>query len=156
MKISQMFWKMAEDFVTLVHTETGNSVIVCDDQGEIRCSTDKSRIGIIHAGAKKIMSGDTDEVFVTAEEAQADPKIKEGFNCVVRLGDKRFGTFGIAGTLNVVKPLARISSVVMTSWLHELAQKQQLEKTSAKVFSDVDQMMEKKQIRLRRLQVPVQ
>jgi len=69
--------------------------------------------------------------------------MKEGFNCVVRIRDNRFGTFGIAGPLEIVKPLARISSVVMTSWLHELEQKEQIETTSAKVFSGVDQMTEK-------------
>jgi len=143
MKISETFWKMAEDFVTLVQTETDNPVIVCDENGVIRCSTDKNRIGIAHAGAKKIMSGEVDEVFVTAEEALANPEMKEGFNCVVKIRGKRFGTFGIAGTLEVVKPLVKISSEVMTSWLSELEQKEQLEKTSAKVFSRVDELTEK-------------
>ncbi|MCG8687137.1 MAG: methyl-accepting chemotaxis protein [Desulfobacterales bacterium] len=143
MAISEMFWKMAEEFVALIHNETGNSVIVCDENGVITCSTDKSRIGITHAGAQKIMSGEVDEVFVTAQEALDNPKVKEGYNCVVKKDENRFGTFGIAGPLKEVKPLARISSVVMTSWLNELAQKEQIEKTSEKVFSGVDQMMTK-------------
>ncbi len=143
MAISEMFWKMAEEFVALIHNETGNSVIVCDENGVITCSTVKSRIGITHAGAQKIMSGEVDEVFVTAQEALDNPKVKEGYNCVVKTDDNRFGTFGIAGPLKEVKPLARISSVVMTSWLNELAQKEQIEKTSEKVFSGVDQMMAK-------------
>lgn len=143
MDISEKFWEMAGEFVALLHRETGHSVIVCNKKGIITCSTDKSRIGDPHAGAQKIMSGEVDEVFVTAEEEQANPKIKEGFNTVIASGETRFGTFGIAGSLEIVKPLARVSSVVMTSWLHELDQKEQIDRTSAKVFTGVDQMMER-------------
>lgn len=143
MTISQQFWTMAEEFLALLHTETGLSVIVCDETGTITCSTDKTRIGTVHAGAQKIMAGETDEVFVTAQEALDNPKVKEGYNCVIRSGDQRFGTFGIAGTLEVVKPLARISSVVMTSWLHALEQQERIDQASERVFAGVDQMVEK-------------
>lgn len=127
----------------LLHRETGHSVIVCNEEGIITCSTDKSRIGDLHTGAQKIMSGAVNEVFVTAEEAAANPKIKEGYNTLIKSGDRRFGTFGIAGSLEVVKPLAKVSSVVMTSWLHELDQKEKIDRTSGKVFSGVDQMMQR-------------
>ena len=144
MNISDKFWRMAEDFVHLLHRETGHSVIVCNETGIITCSTDVSRIGDLHTGAQKIMSGEVDAVFVTAEEAEANPKIKEGYNTVIVSTDgQRIGTFGIAGALEIVKPLAKVSSVVMTSWLKELEQKEQIDRTSARVFEGVDQMMER-------------
>lgn len=93
MNISEKFWEMAEEFVSLLHTESGHPVIVCNNTGEITCSTDKSRIGVTHAGAAKIMSGEVDEVFVTAEESLANPEMKEGYNCVIKIGENRFGTF---------------------------------------------------------------
>lgn len=144
MNISEKFWKMAEEFVHLLHRETGHSVIVCNEKGIITCSTDRSRIGDLHTGAQKIMGGEVDAVFVTADEAKANPKIKEGYNTVIVSADRqRIGTFGIGGTLEIVKPLARVSSVVMTSWLNELEQKEQIDVTSTRVFGGVDQMMEK-------------
>ena len=144
MDISEKFWKMAEDFVRLLHRETGHSVIVCNEGGIITCSTDESRIGDLHTGAQKIMSGEVDTVFVTAEEEAANPKIKEGYNTVIESVDgQRIGTFGIAGTLEIVKPLAKVSSVVMTSWLNELEQKEQIDLTSTRVFAGVDKMIDR-------------
>jgi hypothetical protein len=140
MTVSGKFWQLAEQFVAKVHDESRCPVIVCDDQGCITCSSDRVRIGHHHAGAKRIMSGEVDEVFVTAREALDNDLIKEGYNCVIQADNKRIGTFGIAGTLEIVKPLARISAMVMTSWIHELEQSELIEETSGKVFSSVDDL----------------
>lgn len=140
MTVSGKFWQLAEQFVAKVHDESRCPVIVCDDQGTITCSSDRVRIGHLHAGAKRIMSGEVDEVFVTAREALDNDLIKEGYNCVIQADDKRIGTFGIAGTLEIVKPLARISAMVMTSWIHQLEQSELIEETSGKVFSSVDDL----------------
>ncbi|HCY86750.1 MAG TPA: hypothetical protein DHV36_16590 [Desulfobacteraceae bacterium] len=131
------FWQMAENFVQVVHRESECSVIVCDDSGKITCSTDPSRIGDTHAGAVKILSGEVDEMFVTAEEAAENPLVKEGYNCVILHENERIGTFGIAGSIDKVKPLARISAIVMTTWLHDLEQKIRIEEISEKIFTGV-------------------
>lgn len=134
---------MAEKFVSQVHKESGYPVIVCDEGGVIRVATDHSRIGNTHAGAQKIMSGEVDEILVTAEEELKNPLVKEGYNCVIQAGQERIGTFGLAGNADLVRPLARVSSLVMTSWLHELKQKAKIDETSQKVFSSADVMTAK-------------
>ena len=91
----------------------------------------------------EIMSGEVDEIMVTAEDELANALVKEGYNCVIQAGQKRIGTFGLAGNAELVRPLARVSSLVMTSWVHELEQKEKIDQTSQKVFSSADIMTEK-------------
>ncbi|WP_022664840.1 sugar diacid recognition domain-containing protein [Desulfospira joergensenii] len=143
MGIEDRFWQMAEAFVSQVKQESGYPVIVCDEAGVIRIASDRTRLGDTHAGAQKIMSGEVDEVLVTAEDALENPLVKEGYNCVIQAGQKRVGTFGLAGDVDRVKSLARISSLVMTSWVNELEQKEQIDQTSQRVFSSADVMTDK-------------
>ena len=143
MGIEERYWQMAEKFVAQVHRESGYPVIVCDKGGVIRVATDKSRLGNVHAGAQRIMSGEVDEIMVTAEDEKKNPLVKEGYNCVIQAGQRRVGTFGLAGNAERVRPLARVSSLVMTSWVHELEQKEKIDQTSQRVFSSADAMTEK-------------
>lgn len=138
--MSDRFWEMADNFVQVVYKESNCPVIVCNDAGQITCSTDPGRIGDTHSGALKILAGEVDEAFVTAEDAAENPKIKEGYNCVILHAGKRIGTFGIAGTLEKVKPLARIASIMMAAQLHELEQKELIDDLSQKIFAKVDHL----------------
>ena len=122
----QDFWRLAARFVDFVSRETGLALIVCDDQGVIREAVVKSRVGSTHAGAQRILRGEVDEVFVTAEEAARDPKIKEGYNCPILLDGQRVGTFGIAGSLEISRPMARVAAAVLGSWLKELERQRAL------------------------------
>lgn len=142
MQLSDAYWRMANQFVKLLYQESKCPVIVCDGDGVIRCSTDPKRIGTVHSGAQKIMSGSTDAVFVTAKEAEANPLIKEGYNCVISYQGERIGTFGIAGKLEIAKPLAKVASVLMGTQLKQLTQQEIIEEAAVRLFSDTDQMIE--------------
>lgn len=120
------FWAVAARFVAFVHAETRMPLIVCDARGIIREAVVKSRIGTPHAGAQRILRGEVDDAFVTAEEAEANPNVKEGYNCPVILGGQRVATFGIAGPLGIARPLGRISAAVLASWLDDASRQQQL------------------------------
>jgi len=128
------YWQLAARFVEFVNKETGLLVIVCDEAGTIRQAVVRSRIGTLHAGAQRIMRDQADEVFVTAEEAARDPKVKEGYNCPIIHDGKRIGTFGIAGPLEVTRPMARVSAAVLASWLKELEQQRTLAAATGQVL----------------------
>jgi hypothetical protein len=138
MSIDQQFWKLAARFVEFVYGETKLPLIVCDGQGVIREAVVKSRIGTLHAGAQRIVRGEVDEVFVTAEEAAANPSIKEGYNCPIVVGGRRLGTFGIAGPMEISRPMARVAAAVLSSWLKELDHQQALSETAGQVVGALE------------------
>jgi len=138
MSIDQQFWKLAARFVDFVYGETKLPLIVCDNQGVIREAVVKSRIGTAHAGAQRLVRGEVDEVFVTAEEAAANPNVKEGYNCPIVVGGRRLGTFGIAGPLEISRPMARVAAAVLSSWLKELEQQQALSQTAGQVVDALE------------------
>jgi sugar diacid utilization regulator len=114
---------------------------VCDRQGTIRAAVVKSRIGGTHSGAQKILRGEVDEYFVTAEEeAASGSRVKEGCNSYVSFEGERVATFGIAGKLEVARPLARVAARVLTSWIHELAQRRRVRQVSGRAFEAVRQL----------------
>lgn len=120
------YWQLAGRFVEFVSRETGLPLIVCDEEGIIREAVVKSRVGTAHAGAQRILRGEVDEAFVTAEEAERDANVKEGYNCPVLLDGARIGTFGIAGPLAISRPMARVAAAVLSSWLKELVRQRTL------------------------------
>jgi uncharacterized protein YukE len=128
------YWKLAARFVEFVNRETGLPLIVCDEQGVIREAVVKARVGTTHAGAQRILRGEVDEVFVTAEEAAANPKVKEGYNCPIVLDGRRLGTFGIAGPLEISRPMARVAAAVLSSWLKELERQRTLAAATGQVL----------------------
>lgn len=131
--IEQEFWRLAARFVEFVHGETRLPLIVCDGQGIIREAVVKSRIGSPHAGAQRIVRGEVEEAYVTAEEAAANPAVKEGYSCPIVVSGRRLGTFGITGPLEVSRPMARVAAAVLSSWLKELEQRQALARTAGQV-----------------------
>lgn len=130
----QDFWRLAARFVDFVNRETGLPIIVCDEQGVIREAVVKSRLGTTHAGAQRILRGEVDEAFVTAEEAARDPKVKEGYNCPILVDGARVATFGIAGPLELSRPMARVAAAVLSSWLKELERQRALAEATGQVM----------------------
>lgn len=125
---------MAAKFVDFVHRETKFAIIVCDAGGIIREAVVKSRIGTPHAGAQRILRGEVDDVFVTAEEAAANPLVKEGYNAPIVIDGKRIGTFGLAGPLEVTRPIARVAAAVLATWLEDAEHRSRLEGAAASML----------------------
>ena len=116
----QMTKEMAQQLVEFVSGETGYNMIVCDTDGVIIGDKARERFGVRHEGAARIMRGELDSIAVTREEAErSDGKMREGYNIVIKVGDERIGTFGIAGPLEVVKPIAKIAAAVIAARIQE-------------------------------------
>ncbi len=120
MPLDQRFLRLADRFLQLIKEETTFDGIVCDEVGTIVRSTSSLRIGDLHAGSQKIMRGEVHECYVTAEEARANPLIREGQSCPIIVGGRRVGTIGIAGALETTRPLARVAAVLLAHWAEEI------------------------------------
>jgi carbohydrate diacid regulator len=105
MPLEERFLRIADRFLELIKRETGRNTIICDEHGIIVRSSIPSRVGDEHIGAKRIMRHEMDEYFVTAEEAAANPAVREGMNVPIVVGGRRVATFGIAGTPETSRPL---------------------------------------------------
>lgn len=116
--------ELASELVHFISGKTGFRMSVCNEEGVFLADNiSKDRIGKVHSGAQKIMQGYFDECAVTAEEAALNPNVKEGYNCVITADNERIGTFGIAGKVDVVKPLAQVAAAVISTRVQEEIQK---------------------------------
>jgi sugar diacid utilization regulator len=131
---------IAERFLALVGKESGCPIIVCDERGVIVCATVRSRIGTAHAGAQRIMSGEVAEYQVTAEEAEQNPLVKEGYNCPMVVDGKRVGTFGVAGKLEVSRPLGRVAALVLSTWIREAQQSAAIRQAADHAWDTVEML----------------
>jgi hypothetical protein len=137
MQLSDSFWEMAERFVNYIHSETGFSTIVCNDQGVIVKAYVRPRIGQPHSGAQKILSTSIKEIPISSEDEKRNPLVKEGLNRAIVIDGKKVGTFGISGKLELVTPVARLAAMVMAGWVKQLQQQELLHATVQKVSTDI-------------------
>ncbi|MDQ7095486.1 sugar diacid recognition domain-containing protein [Desulfosporosinus sp. PR] len=103
---------IAGKIVDLIYRTSGYHAIVCDTTGTIIADSAQVRIGVKHKGSQKILTTDCTSVEITAEDAAADTtgRIKEGYNIAIEAEGKKIGTFGIAGQLEIVRPVARVAA----------------------------------------------
>jgi hypothetical protein len=137
MTMDQDFSQVAERFLRFVHRVTQLPMIICDDSGTIVKAVVRSRIGTPHAIAGRIVAGEFDEFAVTDEQEAADPRMKAGCNCLIAVDGQRLGSFGIAGPIELTRPLARIAAAVIASGIPEARQRRLLAGTAAQAAGAV-------------------
>ncbi|MTV49060.1 chemotaxis protein [Heliobacillus mobilis] len=112
--------RVAFELVDFILEQTGFDTIVCDPSGRIIADSKRSRVGIIHMGSQRIMNSNIDRYPVTAEEvAKSNGTLKVGINLAVKFNGQKIGTFGIAGTIEIVEPVAKIASGLLTKMLQD-------------------------------------
>jgi hypothetical protein len=134
------FSDIADRFLRFVHRETKLPIIICDSSGTIVKAVVKNRVGTQHAGAQRILRGEVSEYFVTAEEAAANPLVKEGCNIPIEVDGVRVGTFGIAAKLEVAQPVARLAAQVIASWIKEGRQRRALDSGARTAWTAVNEV----------------
>ncbi len=126
--------KVSGGIVDFIHERTGYHTIVCNTTGEIVADSARTRIGVIHGGSKKIQTEGIDRIVVTEEEViKSGNKMKAGVNLAIKDGTTIIGTFGIAGEIRVIEPIAQLAAGWIISKLHE-------KETSTEVRRCVTQM----------------
>jgi len=100
--------KLAQEIVDMVYESTGYPATVCDENAVMIGDSLRKRLGVIHEGAKRILTGNIQEYFVTADEAAQNPHVKEGYNISIVIDEVKVGTTGIGGKLEVARPLVML------------------------------------------------
>jgi methyl-accepting chemotaxis protein len=112
--------KVSTHIVNFIYDKTAYHTIVCDTTGSIIADSARTRIGVVHAGSKKMQIESVDRIAVTEEEVLASGnKMKAGVNLAIKDGKTTLGTFGIAGEIRVVEPIAQLAAGWIISKLHE-------------------------------------
>ena len=138
MTLSNRILELAEHFMEVIWSETGFPVLIYDRSGTIVRATDKSRIGTLHTGAQKIMTGEVDYYAATHEEAKTNPLIREGFSCPIIIDDQKVAAFGITGKLDIVTPMAKVAVKMFDSWVTNFKHQMELERSEKKYRSIFD------------------
>jgi methyl-accepting chemotaxis protein len=112
---------IAQQIVTFIREKSGYNVIVCDATGTIIADSAQKRIGLVHRGSKKILTTSLDSIAITNQDEHEDASggTKEGFNIAIKADGVKIGTFGIAGQLEIVTPVANIAAGMIIMMLRD-------------------------------------
>jgi PAS domain S-box-containing protein len=97
--------------------------------GRIIASSARERIGGIHDGAARIMSGQIDEYGVTAQEAAQSKVMREGYNLAIDYEGQRLWSLAIAAPIDTARVFARLARHWVFS--HLKAQREAKERAAA-------------------------
>ncbi len=92
--------KSAQQIVNEISTIVKQHVNMMDDQGYIIASTDASRVGNFHAGAKKIIEENLKEYYVTSQAETLSTRA--GLNLPIMINGETIGVVGITGEYDQV------------------------------------------------------
>lgn len=140
MKSQEFPIELADSIVKSLHEVTGDNVNFMGQDGRIIASIQKERIGSIHDGAKRIMSGVVDELAITIEDAKQLSGVMPGYNGVVFFEGKRIGCIGLSGDPEMMKPLQQLGAIIVKSEYEKFLLNQEREKVITKVAEGIEDM----------------
>jgi len=124
----------AEDVANFIYAESKHHTIICDEHGTIIADTGRTRLGNVHEASRKILMTSMDCMAITNEDvAKSGGKLKAGTHIVIKDGDAKIGSFGIAGDPLHTEALANIARGLVLSRLRDKENKVILQHCSADV-----------------------
>lgn len=107
---------MAQKVVDFIYEQTKLSTIVCDHTGAIIACLDKSRLGVLHSGAQRILNEKLKEFAITPEEEERTRGASRvGISVPIYYEGQVVGTYGIGGDPELVRSLVLIAAGLITS-----------------------------------------
>ena len=140
-----MEWKhqisqaIAERIVAILFEATGHNVNVMGENGEIIASAQKHRLGTMHEGGRRVMSGEAEYVSITSEMAATMHGVLAGYMGPIKLNERTIGCIGISGEPETVKPLYQLAALIV---IEELG-KEEIRKTRQEVINKVASQIQK-------------
>lgn len=129
---------IANKIVDFIFDETGLSAVICNDKGMIVAAKDAARVGCIHSGSQKILTGEIDNRIVTAEdEKRSGGAVKMGVHLPIVYKDELVGSFGIGGDPAYSKPIAKIATGIIRWELQAAENKEMLLEQAQKVNDSI-------------------
>ena len=112
----------ADHIVREISSVINRDINFMNEEGVIIASTDKSRIGQGHAGAKHIIEERLDELIVKEDDDEAG--VKEGANYPLKIGGEIVGVIGITGDWEQTAKFGRITQKMTQILMTELSIKE--------------------------------
>lgn len=104
---------LAQNVVNILHEATDRNVNIMGENGEIIATMQKHRLGTIHEGGRKVMTGEAAYVSITAEMAATMNGVLAGYMGPIEMDGKVIGCIGITGEPDEVKPLQRLAAMIV-------------------------------------------
>lgn len=112
--------EIANKIVEFIFNATGMNSIVCDVEGTIVAAKIQSRVGNVHAGARKMLLENLPHIIITAEEEEASGGlVKAGINLPIRHNDELIGSIGIPGDPEKTMLVTQMASGLFSKELRE-------------------------------------
>jgi len=129
----------AEDIADFIYAESQHHTIICDENGKIIADTAKTRLGIVHEGSRKLLTTNIDRMAITTEDVEkSGGKLKAGTHIVIKDGNDKIGSFGIAGDPLHTEALANIARGLIISRLRDKENNTILKRCSAEVACSLE------------------
>jgi len=129
----------AEDIADFIYAESQHHTIICDENGKIIADTGKTRLGIVHEGSRKLLTTNIDHMAITTEDVEkSGGKLKAGTHIVIKDGNDKIGSFGIAGDPLHTEALANIARGLIISRLRDKENNTILKRCSAEVACSLE------------------
>lgn len=129
----------AEDIADFIYAESQHHTIICDENGKIIADTAKTRLGIVHEGSRKLLTTNIDHMAITTEDVEkSGGKLKAGTHIVIKDGNDKIGSFGIAGDPLHTEALANIARGLIISRLRDKENNTILKRCSAEVACSLE------------------
>ncbi|MBD1549352.1 adenylate/guanylate cyclase domain-containing protein [Roseibium aggregatum] len=115
-----------------ISMEINAIVSIFAERGEIICSSQRSRIGFLHTGVAKILTGEVNHYEASAEDAALHPDILEGVALPIEIDGKRLLCVSVCAPVEIACTYCRL----VQHWVVALLREQALFESEAR-FRDV-------------------
>ncbi|RNC29492.1 MAG: Methyl-accepting chemotaxis protein 4 [Candidatus Dichloromethanomonas elyunquensis] len=112
--------EIAQRIVSFIHESSSYHGIVSDSTGTIISDSAGKRIGVFHQGHHRILATNIMEIEITKEDEQASGgTLKEGFNLAITAQGEKIGCFGLAGPIEIVRPIVRVAAGMIATMVRD-------------------------------------
>jgi hypothetical protein len=138
--------EIANKVIDFIFDVTGMYTIVCDEDGTIVAAKVSSRVGNVHAGARKMLREKLPHIIITAaEEAASGGVIKAGMNIPLSYNGELIGSIGVTGDPEMTGYVIKVASGLITKEIREremtellLGQVAQMDSSISTIVSTVE------------------
>ncbi len=132
--------EIAEKIVKMLHQVTNGNVNFMDESGVIIATMQPERLGQIHEGAKKIMSGQMDELAISVEDAKKMQGTLPGYNGVVKYKGRRIGCIGMSGDPQKMRPLQNLATIIVREEFEKFQSMRRKQEILERVVEEVEEI----------------
>jgi len=100
-------YQLSRKIIPTIESMIDEQIIICDVNGIIIASTDSSRIGNFHEGAKRVIENKK-QLIITKDLVEKLEGVKTGINLPLIFNRSVIGVIGITGEIEKVKPFGEI------------------------------------------------